>query len=419
MNETELKELEMPLITDDAVVLGLLVSCLALIFYTANLKSLKGLYKFVPALLLCYLLPSLLSTFGVISPKVSGLWPVAKNYFLPASLILMTLSTDLKGIVRLGPKALIMFFTATVGIIIGGPIAILITALFSPETVGGLDFDAAWRGLATLAGSWIGGGANQTAMLELYQYNPSKYGAMITVDIVVANIWMALILLGAGKSAKIDRWLKADSSAIDNLKDKMENYSSTVEKNTTFQDLIKIAAIALGGVGLSHFLGSYLVKIGDVIPYFADTVLTSHFFWVVVIATTFGLSLSFSKLRSLEGAGASKIGSVFIYLLVAIIGMKMDITKALEEPLLIVVGLIWMAFHVGLLFAVAKLIKAPFFFLAVGSKANVGGAASAPVVASAFHPSLAPVGVLLAVLGYALGTYGAIICATLMEMASP
>ena len=331
----------------------------------------------------------------------------------------MTLSTDLKGIVRLGPKALIMFFTATVGIVVGGPIAILITAFFSPETVGGLDFDAAWRGLATLAGSWIGGGANQTAMLELYQYNPSKYGAMITVDIVVANIWMALILLGAGKSAKIDRWLKADSSAIDDLKDKMENYSSTVEKNTTFQDLIKIAAIALGGVGLSHFLGSFLVKIGDGIPYFSDTVLTSHFFWVVVIATTLGLSLSFSKLRSLEGAGASKIGSVFIYLLVAIIGMKMDITKALEEPLLIVVGLIWMAFHVGLLFSVAKLIKAPFFFLAVGSKANVGGAASAPVVASAFHPSLAPVGVLLAVLGYALGTYGAIICATLMEMASP
>ena len=419
MNETELKELEMPLITDDAVVLGLLVACLALIFYTSSLKSLKGFYKFVPALLLCYLLPSLLSTFGVISPKVSGLWPVAKNYFLPASLILMTLSTDLKGILRLGPKALIMFFTATVGIIIGGPVAILITALFSPETVGGLDFDAAWRGLATLAGSWIGGGANQTAMLELYQYNPSKYGAMITVDIVVANIWMAFILLGAGKSAKIDRWLKADSSAIDKLKDKMENYSSAVEKNTTFQDLIKIAAIALGGVGLSHFLGNYLIKIGDVLPYFKDTVLTSHFFWVVVIATTFGLIFSFTKLRSLEGAGASKIGSVFIYLLVAIIGMKMDITKALEEPLLIVVGLIWMAFHVGLLFGVAKLMRAPFFFLAVGSKANVGGAASAPVVASAFHPSLAPVGVLLAVLGYALGTYGAIICATLMEIASP
>jgi uncharacterized membrane protein len=407
------------LITDDAVVLGLLVSCLGLIFYTSQLKSLKTFYKIIPALLLCYLIPSLFSTAGIISPKVSGLWPVAKNYFLPASLILMTLSTDLKGVIKLGPKALIMFFTATIGIILGGPVAILITSLFSPETVGGLEFDAVWRGMATLAGSWIGGGANQTAMLELYQFNPEKYGAMITVDIVVANIWMAFILLGAGKSAKIDKWLKADSSTIDDLKNKMENYSSTVERNTTFHDLMKISTIALGGVGIAHFSGSILSKCNNYFPIFNDTVFTSHFFWVVVVSTTLGLGFSFTRLRSLEGVGASKIGSVFIYLLVAIIGMKMDITKAVEQPLLIVVGLIWMIFHVGLLFAVAKIIRAPFFFLAVGSKANVGGAASAPIVASAFHPSLAPVGVLLAVLGYALGTYGAILCATLMEIASP
>lgn len=407
------------LITDDAVVLGLLVSCLGLIFYTSQLKSLKTFYKIIPALLLCYLIPSLFSTAGIISPKVSGLWPVAKNYFLPASLILMTLSTDLKGVIKLGPKALIMFFTATIGIIIGGPIAILITSLFSPETVGGLEFDAIWRGMATLAGSWIGGGANQTAMLELYQFNPEKYGAMITVDIVVANIWMAFILYGAGKSDKIDKWLKADSSTINDLKNKMENYSSAVERNTTFHDLMKISSIALGGVGIAHFLGSILSKCNNYFSIFNDTVFTSHFFWVVVVSTTLGLGLSFTRLRSLEGAGASKIGSVFIYLLVAIIGMKMDITKALEQPLLIVVGLIWMIFHVGLLVLVAKIIKAPFFFLAVGSKANVGGAASAPIVASAFHPSLAPVGVLLAVLGYALGTYGAILCATLMEIASP
>ena len=407
------------LITDDAVVLGLLVSCLGLIFYTSQLKSLKTFYKIIPALLLCYLIPSLFSTAGIISPKVSGLWPVAKNYFLPASLILMTLSTDLKGVIKLGPKALIMFFTATIGIIIGGPIAILITSLFSPETVGGLEFDAIWRGMATLAGSWIGGGANQTAMLELYQFNPEKYGAMITVDIVVANIWMAFILYGAGKSDKIDKWLKADSSTINDLKNKMENYSSAVERNTTFNDLMKISSIALGGVGIAHFLGSILSKCNNYFSIFNDTVFTSHFFWVVVVSTTLGLGLSFTRLRSLEGAGASKIGSVFIYLLVAIIGMKMDITKALEQPLLIVVGLIWMIFHVGLLVLVAKIIRAPFFFLAVGSKANVGGAASAPIVASAFHPSLAPVGVLLAVLGYALGTYGAILCATLMGIASP
>ena len=408
-----------PYITNDAVVLGLLVSALGLIFYATQQKSLSLFFKFIPALLLCYLIPSLLSTFGIVSAEHSSLWPVAKNYFLPAALILMTLSTDLKGVFKLGPKALIMFSTATVGIILGGPIAIMITSLFSPETVGGIGFDAVWRGLSTLAGSWIGGGANQTAMLELYEYNPSKYGAMITVDIVVANIWMAFILYGAGKAAKIDKWLKADSSAIDELKDTMENYSSQVERTTTFNDLIKITAIALGGVGLAHFFSDIITTYTLTIPALATTVLANKFFWIVVIATTFGLSLSFTKMRKLEGAGASKLGSVFIYLLVAIIGMKMDITKAFEEPLLIVVGLIWMAFHVGLLVLVAKIIRAPFFFLAVGSKANVGGAASAPIVASAFHPSLAPVGVLLAVLGYALGTYGAILCAYLMEQASP
>jgi uncharacterized membrane protein len=241
---------------------------------------------------------------------------------------------------------------------------------------------------------------------------------MITVDIVVANIWMAFILFGAGKADKIDKWLKADSSSIEKLKNTMENYGNQVVRYTSFNDLIKIAAIAFGGVGLAHFLSEFTSNYFAINLSMSESVLANRFFWIVVISTTLGLVLSFTKLRSLEGAGASKIGSVFIYLLVAIIGMKMDITKAFEEPLLIVVGLIWMAFHVGLLVLVAKIIKAPFFFLAVGSKANVGGAASAPIVASAFHPSLASVGVLLAVLGYALGTYGAIICATLMEIVS-
>jgi len=410
--------LNKPFITDDAVVFGLLMCCLGIVFYTSQLKNLKWFYKIIPALLMCYLLPALLSTFNIISPKFSGLWPIAKNYFLPGSLILMTLSTDLKGIVKLGPKALIMFFTATVGIILGGPIAIMITSIISPDTLNGADFDAVWRGLATLAGSWIGGGANQTAMLELYEFNVDKYGAMLAVDVVVANIWMAFILFGAGKSEKIDRWLKADSSSIENLKAKMANYTASVERQATLTDFIKIFAIAFGGVGLSHFLATVFSS-WALTSSLHDTVLSSQFFWIVVVATTFGLSLSFTKLRSLEGAGASKMGSVFIYILVAIIGMKIDLSELVEYWDFIIIGLIWMAFHVGLLFLVAKIIKAPFFFLAVGSKANVGGAASAPVVASAFHPSLAPVGVLLAVLGYALGTYGAILCATLMELVSP
>ena len=129
--------------------------------------------------------------------------------------------------------------------------------------------------------------------------------------------------------------------------------------------------------------------------------------------------MSFTKLRELEGVGASRIGSIFIYILVATIGMKMDILSIFDNPSLFIIGFIWMTIHAILLIIVAKIIKAPFFFLAVGSKANVGGAASAPILASAFHPSLAPVGVLLAVMGYAIGTYGAWLCGILMQVVSP
>ena len=191
--------MDTPIITNDAVVLGMLVVVVGLVFLT---RSLGGrwttFYTFVPAILLCYLIPSLMNSFGLISSEDSNLWTVAKNYFLPLCLALMTLSVDLKAIMGLGPKALIMFFAAVVGIILGGPVAIFLVALISPETVGGVGADAAWRGFSTLAGSWIGGGANQTAMLEVYGYNPDRYAAMVAIDIVVANIWMIFLLYGAG-----------------------------------------------------------------------------------------------------------------------------------------------------------------------------------------------------------------------------
>jgi uncharacterized membrane protein len=412
--------MDAPLITNDAIVLGLLVAVLGLIFYTRNLGGRwTTFYTFVPMLLLCYLLPSLMNSFGLISSEVSNLWPVAKNYFLPACLVLMTLSIDLKAIVGLGPKALIMFFTATVGIVLGGPVAILVVSLFSPETVGGEGINAVWRGFATLAGSWIGGGANQTAMLEVYGYNPDRYAAMVAIDVVVANIWMAFLLYGAGNPKPIDKWLKADTSAIDHLKSKMEDYTAQSERTSSLLDFMMITAVAFVGVGAAHLVGQLAVFAFGEIEALQGTILVNDFFWIVVTATTIGLSLSFTRFRALEGAGASKIGSVFIFLLVAVIGTRMDILQIADAPLLFMVGIVWMLFHVCLLIAVAKLVRAPFFFVAVGSKANVGGAASAPVVAAAFHPALAPVGVLLAVLGYALGTYGAILSAELMQLVAP
>ena len=415
-----------PFITNDTVVFGLLTLCLGFIFYTSSIKTgfWSKFYNIVPAVLMCYVLPSILASSGLISDETSSLYFMASRYLLPAALILMTLSIDLKAIANLGSKALIMFLTGSFGIIIGGPLAILIISIFSPETVGGNDFDAIWRGLATIAGSWIGGGANQAAMLEIYQYNPDKYGGMVLVDIVVANVWMAIILLGVGKTKKIDRWLKADTSAIEELRIKVSKFTEKITRVPTLKDYMMMLFFAFTGVGISHFFGDFISSfLTSTYESVSDnksflSFLGSSFFWMVVLATLVGIVLSFTKAKNYEGAGASKLGSVFIYILVATIGMKMDLGKVFENPGLIAIGFVWITIHAVLLIVVAKLIKAPYFFLAVGSQANVGGAASAPVVAAEFHPSLTSVGVLLAVFGYVVGTGGAILCTILMEIAS-
>jgi uncharacterized membrane protein len=411
-----------PLFTNDAVVLGILIGILAFVFKTSHSENpfWKKFYSVVPALLMCYFIPSLFNSLGIISGEDSNLYFVSSRFLLPASLVLLTLSIDLKGILRLGPKALIMFFTATVGIVIGGPVAILIVTLFAPEIVGGAGPDAVWRGLATVAGSWIGGGANQTAMKEVFNVSDNLFSAMIAVDVIVANIWMAFLLFGAGISHRIDAYTKSDTSAIDEVRKKVEDYRAGIARIPNLTDLIVISAVGFGVTAFAHF-GADLIApwIERVAPFLGKYSLTSKFFWIVVIATTGGLLLSFTKSRELEGAGASTVGSLLLYVLIASIGMRMNMMAIFENPGLFLVGIIWMAVHVTLLLTVGKIIKAPFFFVAVGSQANVGGAASAPVVASAFHPALAPVGVLLAVLGYALGTYAAWLTGIIMQMVAP
>ena len=411
-----------PLIKNDAIVFGILMGILSFVIVTSNSNQphWKKFYKYFPALLLCYFIPSVFNSLGIISGKDSNLYFVASRYLLPASLVLLTISVDLPAIKRLGSKALIMFFTGTVGIVLGGPLSILLASMIAPDLVGGQGPEAVWRGFATVAGSWIGGGANQAAMKEIFDVGDSLFSAMIAIDVIVANIWMALLLYGTGMDEKINKWFDADVSSIDDLKLKMEQYKEQIMRIPETNDTMRVLAIGFGITGIAH-LGADTIApaIKNAAPELARFSLTSGFFWLIVISTTFAILLSFTKLRELEGVGASRIGSIFIYILVATIGMKMDILSIFDNPSLFIIGLIWMTIHAILLIIVAKIIKAPFFFLAVGSKANVGGAASAPILASAFHPSLAPVGVLLAVMGYAIGTYGAWLCGILMQAVSP
>lgn len=410
-----------PLIKNDVVVFGLLAFLLYLIFKTASSKRrfFQKFYAVVPVLLLCYFIPGIFNSVGIISGEQSQLYPVAIQYLLPASLVLFTISLDLKEIWKLRRLAGLMFITGTVGVIIGGPIALYIVSLFSPGILGGSRPEQTWRGLSTIAGSWIGGSANQAAMFEVFKPDSHLFSAMIAVDVIVANIWLGLLLYGAGISSKIDRLLHADNSAIEQLKSKMHDRQQETLRIPAMEDTIKIIGITFGIVGLSEWLAGIIAKtIAVHAPFLESFSLTSEFLWLVLLSTLGGILLSFTKARKLEGVGASRLGSVLLYVLIAIIGMKMNIVAILQYPALFVVALIWICIHGLLLLLVARLAKAPFFFLAVGSQANIGGAASAPIVASAFSPVLAPVGVLLAVFGYAIGTYGAYICGLIMQWVS-
>ncbi|MDP2413726.1 DUF819 domain-containing protein [Daejeonella sp.] len=413
---------EIPLITNDAVVLGILMSILGLVFWSSQsgLTFFKKLYSVIPPILLCYFLPGILNSAGIISGTSSGLYAMASRYLLPASLVLFTLSLDLSEIWKLRKKAGLMFITASFSIIIGGPLAVLIVSLFAPEIVGGEGADAVWRGLSTVAGTWIGGGANQAAMFEIFKPSTDLFSAMVALDVFVSYTWMALLLYGAGKNNKINQFLKADDQSVTEIKDKIEAYQLSIMRIPKMEDILMILGIGFGVTGIAH-LGADTIAPWVTInaPYLSTFSLTSGFFWLVIIATTLGMILSFTKMRNLEGAGASRIGSVLLYVLIATIGMQMNVMAIFRNPGILLIGLVWILIHAIFLLITAKITKTPFFFAAVGSMANIGGPASAPVIASAFHPSLAPVGVLLAVFGYVIGTYGAYVCGLMMQAVSP
>ena len=391
-------------ITDTYSVFAFLLALLAILFAMNRHPTLSKLFKVIPLLVFCYFLPTVFSNLGII-PIASPCYDVIKKQLLPASLVLLVLSVDIPAILRLGRNALVLFLTATITIVIGGPLALLICKGLIPDAMG----DEAWKGLAALSGSWIGGGANFVAIGESVGASANTMSMVVVVDVAIAELWMIALLVFAGREKAMDDKIGADRSSIDDVRHKIEEFEQEVAKPTTLPDLLLMLAIAFGVTVIATALSKVLPQIGDVVKGFT---------WVVLIVTSVAVVMSFTKLRNLEGAGASKLGSVFLYLLVASIGAHAQFSKVFEVPGLVAVGALWMAFHIVILFIVRRITKAPIFFLAVGSKANVGGAASAPILASAFHPSLAPVGVLLAVGGYVLGTYAGLLCAALLEFVS-
>lgn len=406
------------LISNDIVLFGLIAATLGLIFWTETgpTRFFRKFYSVVPALLLCYFIPGIYNSIGLIDGSDSALYnPIASRVLLPAALVLLTLTIDLKGVLRLGPKLLAMYLGASISIMLGAVVAFALMAVIHPPSVAG----DTWGGMAALAGSWIGGGANMVAMKEVFDVGETTFGQFVVIDVGVAYVWMAVLIFFAGRAGRIDARNGVDTRAIEDLKQRLDGYQAQHARVASLGDLMMIVGVAFGAVGLAHALaGPASAWFGAHVSWAAQVSLHQPFVWVIVLSTFIGLGLSFTRVRTLEGAGASKVGTLLLYILIASIGMQMDIMALGDKPWLFLLGVIWLGVHIVLLWLLAKALRAPLFYFTIGSMSNIGGPASAPVVASAFHPSLAPVGALLGALGYATGTVLAyIVGVTLRNMA--
>lgn len=385
------------MITDPTALFVYLTVILGVVFWVSSQPSLAPIFKITPAIVYVYFVPMLSTTFGI-TPMSSPVYDWLTRYLLPFSLMLLMVTVDVRAIFRLGRMALVMMLVGTVGVVIGAPIALALFSAFLPADT--------WMGMAALSGSWIGGTANMIAIKESIGTPDSLMGPIIVVDTLVGYGWIGVLLFFSAWQTKFDDYVGADSSTLQAINLKLEEEDKS-RRPTELIDLTRILSVGFGG-------GYLCILIGQRLPVLGDPTIISHTTWAVLLVTTLGLALSFTPISRIEEAGGSRVGYLALYLLLTAIGAQADLRQIVEVPLYLAVGVVWISIHAALLFAAARFLRAPLFFVAVGSTANIGGAVSAPIVASVYHRALAPVGLLMGVCGYIIGTYAGVLCAWLL-----
>ena len=385
------------LLNDPMAVFAFLAGIVALVFWLSGLERLRGFFGVVPPVIFVYFVPMLKTTAGI-TPSASPLYDWTSSYLLLFALLLLMVSVDVRSILKLGGMALFMVAAGTAGIVIGGPVSLLIFQNW-------LSADA-WTGFAALSGSWIGGTANMVAIAESVGTSPDAMGPVIVVDTVVGYGWMGVLIALVGLQHRYDKRTRARTAAVEETNRRLEALGNE-RRALTLRDAILMIGLGMACAVFAKWVGGELPDAGD------PTIISSTT-WAVLIVVTGGLILSFTPARRLETVGASDLGYTALYLLLAGIGAKADLRAVLDTPVYLAAGAVWILIHIGVLLLAARIVRAPLFFVATGSMANVGGAVSAPVVAGVYHRAMAPVGLLMAVAGYILGIYGALGCAWLL-----
>lgn len=388
---------ETALLTQPLAILAYLAAIVALVFQVARLPALQPLFDRLPALVWTYFLPMLSTTAGIL-PAESPVYRALARYLLPACLVLLLLSTELKAVLRLGRTALLVMGAGVLGVSAGCLAGFALLRPWLPPD--------SWKAVAALSGTWIGGSANLIAVGTTLGLSSELQGVIIIVDTVVGYSWMGLLIWLASRQAPVDRWLKADRRVLDGVAAHLGELRAKSSRPASVADLTFMVGLALALTAACLALGQVLPPVGKVL---------NEFSWAIVILTTIALGLSLTPLARLEAAGASTVGYAGFYLLLASVGAQGDLRRVISHPAFVALGVVVIAVHASVLCLALRLLRAPLFFFGAASQACVGGYSSAPLVAEVYEPSMAPVGLLLAVLGNVLGTYAGLIVGQILS----
>ena len=379
-------------------IISVLISIEAAILFIDSRPIGKKVFRFLPSMFWIYFVPMLANTAGLL-PGEHSVYGIITRWVLPGSLVVLLLSADIRGILKLGPTALGVMAAGIAGIMIGAPVVMLIYRQW-------LGADA-WQAVGTLSGSWIGGSANMVAVKEGIDTPDAVFKLLIITDTIIPYAWMGLLIALSAHQQKFDRWNKSNTKLLDELVRHAKSNSDNKVMRYTVPGTLVILFVALAGAGGAVWASSALPAVKNVINPVA---------WSVIIASIIGVGLSFSPVRRLQSRGSNRIGFFLLYLVLASIGAKTNLSFMGNLPIFLIAGATWMLIHAACLLLATRLLKAPMALAAAASQSCIGGPASGPVIAGIYHPDLAPVGLLMAVLGNIAGTFLGLTCAQLCRL---
>lgn len=377
------------------VFIAAILICLPKIFKG---KIASNIFKFAPPIVLIYLGLMILCTVRLWDLEAtSAAYSSLKNPILYAMLFIMLLRCDLKKIIKLGPKMLIGFFAATISIGLG--------FFISYAIMHGALGEGAWKSLGALCGSWMGGGGNMLAIQAALDVDESAMAYALVMDSICATLYVMFLLWAIGFSKKFNKWTKADTRVIDEVGQALEAEARANTKPLTWQNIILLVGSGLIVSALSQIAGT---AINSVLPFFDKAT------WTVLVVTALGIGLALTPFGKIKGT--EEVSNVMLYIVIALIASRADLASMGNAPMWLLSGFIILIIHVIIMIVLAKILKLDIFTCAVASLANIGGTATAPVLAGTYSSALVPVGIIMALLGYVIGTGGGLVVAQLMSI---